>query len=95
MLTAMTRGIEMVHRRVPQVYVGGRLERDESRAVEVAPMGNPLEATGLLREGQAVEMLIRRDYRAAALVFSDIASKVSGAERGHYYRSLLLLSDSG
>ncbi|CAA9462758.1 MAG: hypothetical protein AVDCRST_MAG58-2939 [uncultured Rubrobacteraceae bacterium] len=86
-LAAMTRGIEMVHQRVPQVYVEGRWERDESREVEVAPMGNPLEATGPLREGQAIELFNRRDYGAAALVFRDIASKVSGAERGHYYRS--------
>ena len=92
-LAAMTRGIEMVHQRVPQVYVEGRWERDESREVEVAPMGNPLEATGLLREGQAIELFNRRDYGAAALVFRDIASKVSGAERGHYYRGLLLLSE--
>jgi len=92
-LAAMTRGIEMVHQRVPQVYVGGRWERDESREVEVAPMGNPLEATGLLREGQAVELFNRRDYGAAALVFKDITLKVSGAERGHYYRGLLLLSE--
>lgn len=92
-LAAMTRGIEMVHQRVPQVYVNGRWERDESREVEVAPMGNPLEATGLLREGQAVELFNRRDYGAAALVFGDVASKVSGAERGHYYRGLLLLSE--
>jgi CRISPR-associated protein (TIGR02710 family) len=91
-MAAMTRGVEMVHQRVPQVYVGGRWERDETRGVEVAPMGNPLVATGLLREGQAVELFNRRDYGAAALVFEDIAGKVSGAERGHYYRGLLLLS---
>lgn len=92
-LAAMTRGISMVHQRVPQVYADGRWERDHSREVEVAPMGNPLEATGLLREGQAVELFNRRDYGAAALVFEDIALKVSGAERGHYYRGLLLLSE--
>jgi CRISPR-associated protein (TIGR02710 family) len=92
-LAAMTRGIEMVHQRMPQVYMEGRWERDESREVEVAPMGNPLEATGLLREGQAIELFNRRDYGAAGLVFGDIASKVSGAERGHYYRGLLLLSE--
>jgi hypothetical protein len=80
----------MVHQRVPQVYVDGRWERDESREVEVAPMGNPLEATGLLREGQGVELFNRRDYGAAALVFGDIVDKVSGVERGHYYRGLLL-----
>jgi CRISPR-associated protein (TIGR02710 family) len=83
----------MVHQRVPQRYVDGRWERDESREVEVAPMGNPLEATGLLREGQGVELFNRRDYGAAALVFGDIARKVSGVEREHYYRGLLLLSE--
>ena len=92
-LAAMTRGIEMVHQRVPQVYVDGRWERDESQEVGVAPMGNPLEATGLLREGQAVELFNRRDYSAAALVFGDIAQKVSGVEREHYYRGLLLLAE--
>ncbi len=30
-------------------------------------MGNPLEDTGLLREGQAVELFDMRDYSAAAL----------------------------
>ncbi len=49
-LAAMTRGVGMVHQRVPQVYVSGPWERDESREVEVAPMGNLLEATGPLRE---------------------------------------------
>jgi len=92
-LAAMTRGVGMVHQRVPQVYVDGRWERDSSREVDVAPMGNPLEATGLLREGQAVELFNRRDYGAAALVFGDVAEKVSGVERGHYYRGLLLLSE--
>ena len=92
-LAAMTRGISMVHQRVPQRYVNGRWERDESREVEVAPMGNPLVATGLLREGQGVELFNRRDYGAAALVFGDIARKVSGVEREHYYRGLLLLSE--
>ena len=92
-LAAMTRGISMVHQRVPQRYVDGRWERDESREVEVAPMGNPLVATGLLREGQGVELFNRRDYGAAALVFGDIARKVSGVEREHYYRGLLLLSE--
>lgn len=92
-LAAMTRGVRMVHQRVPQVYVDGRWERDESREVEVAPMGNPLEATGLLREGQGVELFNRRDYGAAALVFEDTVGKVSGVERGHYYRGLLLLAE--
>jgi CRISPR-associated protein (Cas_Cas02710) len=56
-------------------------------------LGNPLESTGLLREGQAVELFNRRDYTAAVLVFEDVANKVSGVERGHYYRGLLLLSE--
>jgi CRISPR-associated protein (TIGR02710 family) len=92
-LAAMTRGISMIHQRVPQRYVNGRWERDESREIEVAPMGNPLVATGLLREGQGVELFNRRDYGASALVFEDIAQKVSGVEREHYYRGLLLLSE--
>jgi CRISPR-associated protein (Cas_Cas02710) len=50
-------------------------------------------ATGLLREGQGVELFNRRDYGAAALVFGDIARKVSGVERGHYYWGLLLLAE--
>src|SRR5215210_3666157 len=92
-LAAMTRGVEMVHQRVPQRYVDGRWERDGSAEIEVHPMGNPLEATGLLREGQAVELFNRRDYAAAALVFEDVARKVAGVERGHYYRGLLLLAE--
>jgi len=92
-LAAMTRGVEMVHQRVPQVYVDGRWERDPSSEVEVAPMGNRLVVTGLLREGQGVELFNRRDYGAAALVFGDIVGKVSGMERGHYYRGLLLLAE--
>jgi hypothetical protein len=63
-LAAMTRGVRMVHQRVPQVYVDGRWEGDESREVEVAPMGNPLVATGLLRERQGVEHFNRGDYGA-------------------------------
>ncbi|MDP9487536.1 MAG: hypothetical protein M3Q49_17425, partial [Actinomycetota bacterium] len=85
-LAAMTRGINMVHQRVPQQYVDGKWDRDESKDIEVVPMRNPLESTGLLREGQAVALFNHRDYGAAALVFEDIATKVSGAERGHYYR---------
>jgi CRISPR-associated protein (TIGR02710 family) len=68
-------------------------QRHGSAEIEVAPMGNPLEATGLLREGQGIELFNRRDYGAAALVFGDIARKVSGAERGHYYRGLLSLAE--
>jgi CRISPR-associated protein (TIGR02710 family) len=92
-LAAMTRGVGMVHQRVPQRYVDGHWERYDSADIEVAPMGNPLEATGLLREGQAVELFNRRDYGAAALVFEDIARKVSGVERGHFYRGLLFLAE--
>ena len=40
-----------------------------------------------------MELFNRRDYGAAALVFGDIARRVSGVERGHYYRGLLLLSE--
>lgn len=91
-LAAMMREVRMVHQRVPQRYVDGRWERDESAEVEVAPMDNPLEATGMLREGQAVELFNRRDYSAAALVFEDVAAKVSGVARGHYYSGLLALA---
>lgn len=92
-LAAMTHGMRMVHQRVPQRFVEGRWERDESKDVEVVPMDNPLESTGLLREGQAIELFNRRDYSAAALVFRDVAEKVSGVERGHYYKGLTLLSE--
>jgi hypothetical protein len=92
-LAAMTRGMRMVHQRVPQRYVGGRWERDESKEIEVVSMDNPLESTGLLREGQAVELFNRRDYAAAALVFEDVARKVAGVERRHYYTGLLRLAE--
>lgn len=92
-LAAMTRGVRMVHQRVPQRFVDGEWVLDSSRQREIVPMDNPLESTGLLREGQAVELFNRRDYAAAALVFDDVANKVSGVERGHYYRGLLLLSE--
>src|SRR4051794_17940755 len=84
-LAAMTRGIGMIHQRVPQVYADGQWKRDESKEIEVVPMENPLLATGLLREGQAIELFNRRDYGAAALVFGDIVEKVSGLGRVHYY----------
>jgi len=92
-LAAMTRGMRMVHQRVPQRYVDGQWELDDSRQREIVPMDNPLESTGLLREGQAVELFNRRDYGAAALVFADVARKVTGVERRHYYGGLLLLSE--
>lgn len=92
-LAAMTRGIRMVHQQVPQQFLDGKWERDHSREVAVVPMHNPLESTGLLREGQAIELFNRRDYGAAALVFGDIVAKVDSVERRHYYRGLLLLSE--
>lgn len=91
-LAAMQREVGMVHQRVPQRYVDGRWERDNSREVEMASMGNPLEETGLLREGQAVELFNRRDYSAAALVFGDVLEKVSGVPHRHYYQGLLYLA---
>ncbi|HEX2742501.1 MAG TPA: TIGR02710 family CRISPR-associated CARF protein [Rubrobacter sp.] len=92
-LAAMTRGMRMVHQRVPQRFVEGEWILDASRQREIVPMDNPLESTGLLREGQAVELFNRRDYGAAALVFEDVARKVTGVERGHYYNGLLLLAE--
>ncbi len=92
-LAAMIRGIGMVHQQVDQSYVDGRWERDESTEINVVPMSNPLESTGLLREGQAVELFNRRDYGAAALVFGDIARKVTGVEREHYYGGLVYLAE--
>jgi hypothetical protein len=77
-LAAMTRGMRMVHQRVPQRFVQGEWVLDQSRQREIVPMDNPLESTGLLREGQAVELFNRRDYAAAALVFEDVASASSG-----------------
>ncbi len=92
-LAAMTRGIRMVHQRVPQRFVEGEWVLDTSRQREIVPMDNPLESTGLLREGQAIELFNHRDYGAAALVFEDVAKKVTGVERGHYYKGLLLLAE--
>ncbi|MDP9486943.1 MAG: TIGR02710 family CRISPR-associated CARF protein [Actinomycetota bacterium] len=92
-LAAMTRGIRMVHQRVPQDYVDGQWVVDASKPREVVPMDNPLESTGLLREGQAIELFNRRDYGAAALVFRDVVAKVTGIERRHYYGGLLLLAE--
>ncbi len=91
-LAAMTRGMRMIHQRVPQRFVDGEWILDPSKQREIVPMDNPLESTGLLREGQAIELFNRRDYAAAALVFEDVARKVSGVERGHYYKGLLLLA---
>ena len=92
-LAAMSRNMGMVHQRVPQSFVDGEWKLDPSGRREIMPMNNPLEATGLLREGQAVELFNRRDYGAAAIVFGDIADKVTGVERRHYYGGLLLLAE--
>ncbi len=92
-LAAMQRGIRMVHQRVVQHYRAGDWVVDKERPREVVQMDNPLESTGLLREGQAIELFNRRDYGAAALVFRDVAAKVTGVERGLYYRGLLLLAE--
>lgn len=92
-LAAMARNMGMVHQRVPQSFVDGEWKLDPSGRREIMPMYNPLESTGLLREGQAMELFDRRDYGAAALVFRDVLEKVNGAERRHYYRGLLLLSE--
>jgi CRISPR-associated protein (TIGR02710 family) len=92
-LAAMQRGIRMVHQRVVQHYVAGDWKVDEKRPREVVPMDNPLESSGLLREGQAVELFNRRDYGAAALVFGDVARKVTGVEREHYYGGLVHLAE--
>ncbi len=92
-LAAMQRGIRMVHQRVVQHYVAGDWKVDKDRPREVVPMDNPLESSGLLREGQAVELFNRRDYAAAALVFGDVARKVAGVEREHYYGGLVFLAE--
>lgn len=92
-LAAISEGVRMIHQRVPMDYVDGEWKRDESKGVEIFPMENPLESTGLLREGQGVELFDRRDYAAAALIFHDVARKVEGAERGHYYTGLALLAE--
>ncbi len=92
-LAAMTRGMRMIHQRVPQQFVDGEWVLDKSRQREIVPMDNPLESTGLLRQDQAVQLFNRRDYGAAVLVFEDILRKVSGAERRHYYRGLLSLAE--
>lgn len=92
-LAAISEGVRMMHQRVPMDYADGEWKRDESKGVEIVPMENPLESTGLLREGQGVELFDRRDYAAAALIFHDVALKVEGAERSHYYTGLALLAD--
>ena len=93
-LAAMMRNVQIVHQRVKQDrYTGGGWQAYSSEDIELLQMGNPLEETGLLRAGQAVELFNRRDYGAAALVFEDILQNVLGMERTHYYRGVLLLSE--
>ena len=92
-LAAMTRGVEMLHQQAPQHRVEGHWQVEEGTKTKIVRMRNPLEATGLLREGQAVNLFNRRDYGAAALVFEDVVQKVSGVSRSHYYQGLLLLSE--
>lgn len=92
-LAANTRGIQIVYQKVIQRYLAGDWVVDKDRPREVVPIDNPLESTGLLREGQAIELFNRRNYGAASLVFEDVARKVTGVERGHYYNGLLLLTE--
>src|SRR5919199_2973771 len=93
-LAAMMRNVQIVHQRVKHDrYTGGGWQAYSSEDIELLQMGNPLEETGLLRAGQAVELFNRRDYGAAALVFEDILQNVLGMERTHYYRGVLLLSE--
>ncbi len=56
-LAAMTRGISIAHQRVPQRYVNGRWERNESREVEVLP----LHHTRVLSSEDARDEAVLRD----------------------------------
>src|SRR5215216_4865532 len=48
-LAAMMRNLKIVHQRVRQVrYTGGDWDQYSSEDIELLPMGNPLEDTGLL-----------------------------------------------
>src|SRR5215203_4665189 len=92
-LAAMMRNVKIVHQRVRQErYMGGGWDQYSSEDIELLPMGNALEDTGLLREGQAVDLFNVRDYSAAALVFEDVLDKVVGVERYHYYGGLVRLA---
>ena len=92
-LAAMMRNVKIVHQRVRRDrYVGGGWDKYSSEDIELLPMGNPLEDTGLLREGQAVDLFNMRDYTAAALVFQDVLDKIVGVERCHYYGGLVRLA---
>ena len=62
----MMRNVKIVHQRVRQGrYTGGGWHKYTSEDIELLPMGNPLEDTGLLREGQAVNQF--KPVGAAAL----------------------------
>lgn len=92
-LAAMMRNVKIVHQRVRRDrYVGGGWDKYSSEDIELLEMGNPLEDTGLLREGQAVDLFNMRDYSAAALVFEDVLDKVVGVERCLYYGGLVHLA---
>lgn len=92
-LAAMMRNVKIVHQRVRRDrYAGGGWHKYSSEDIELLPMGNPLEDTGLLREGQAVDLFNMRDYSAAALVFEGVLEKVVGVERCHYYGGLVRLA---
>jgi CRISPR-associated protein (Cas_Cas02710) len=92
-LAAMMRNVKIVHQRVRRDrYTGGGWHKYTSEDIELLPMGNPLEDTGLLREGQAVNLFNMRDCSAAALVFEDVLEKVVGVERYHYYGGLVRLA---
>ena len=65
-LAAMMRNVKIVHQRVRRDrYTGGGWHKYTSEDIELLPMGNPLEDTGLLREGQAVNQF--KPVGAAAL----------------------------
>jgi CRISPR-associated protein (TIGR02710 family) len=87
-------GIRVVHQRAPLRFMDGEWVLDTSRQREIVPMDNPFESTGLLGEGQAIELFNRRAYGPAALVFEDVKTKVTGVERSHYYSGFLLLAES-
>ena len=52
----------------------------------------PWNPPAFCARARAFNLFERRDYAAAALVFEDVTRKVSGVERGHYYRGLQLLA---
>jgi hypothetical protein len=52
-LAAMMRNVKVVYQRVRRDrYTGGGWHKYTSDYIELLPMGNPLEDTGLLREGR-------------------------------------------